>query len=79
MKPAQGSLWNDEPTFLRPELVRAAAKEDNRDLIAAMLRFWPLVQNRVDKVPTTELEIPTNDALALLAEGYAAAFRGAPA
>jgi hypothetical protein len=74
VKLAPNILGTYEYAFRPPELVRQSIKYDNRAAVAVSLQFWAAAQNTRDKVSTAEVEVPTNDALELLAEGYAAAF-----
>ena len=54
---------------LQFELVRPAVKLDNRASAARSLQFWAATQNAREKV-TAAVDVPSNDAVERLAEGY---------
>ncbi len=73
MKLAADILPDYEYAFRQPEFVRPAVKYDNRVVAVESLRFWVTAQNPLEKIAAPEVELPSNPASELFAEGYAAA------
>jgi hypothetical protein len=73
MKSAADPLRGYEYSFLQPEFVGSALKYANRAILAGGLRLWMSAQNPLQIPAAPEVELPSNPAPELLAEGYAAA------